>query len=352
MENDRLKKEENPFTLTFGKQPNLQIIRHEDMSRITEDFRAEHPVSQLYLIEGIRGSGKTVLMTAVARSLSDEGDWIVVNLNQTVDLIADFAARLEESCHRIPRLLEKGFQLSAAGIGIGIGGAVANANHVSTITSLLQRIQKKNRRVLITIDEVQHTQNMRVFASQFQIFLREEYPVFLIMTGLYEKIHAIQNDPSLTFLLRSPKVRMEPLSIFQIKKQYEKVFQAGEGITSQLASLTKGYAFAFQALGDAYWRNRDKKDMDVVLQRFDEMLDDYVYQKIWEDCSAKDREIILAMDEGETKVGELCGRVSMTQSNFSRYRDKMIRRGILRAAGHGYVILALPRLPLIARHYQ
>ena len=40
------------------------------------------------------------------------------------------------------------------------------------------------------------------------------------MTGLYENIYAIQNDPALTFLLRTPKIKLEPLSLAQITKVY------------------------------------------------------------------------------------------------------------------------------------
>ena len=73
----------NPFTLTFGKQPNRLVLRREMTEQIVDDFLAENPVSQVYLIEGIRGSGKTVLMTTVAKQLESEG-WIIINLNSTM----------------------------------------------------------------------------------------------------------------------------------------------------------------------------------------------------------------------------------------------------------------------------
>ena len=45
----------NPFTITFGKQPNTQINRYEDIDIILSTFTSENPVSQTFLIEGIRG---------------------------------------------------------------------------------------------------------------------------------------------------------------------------------------------------------------------------------------------------------------------------------------------------------
>ena len=344
-------KKTNPFTLTFGKEPNLLIERYENISQVTETFLSGHPVSQTYLIEGIRGSGKTVLMTTVSRRLAEDDRWVVVHLNPTMDLLSDFALRLEEACRKTPRLLKKSFQLSVGGVGIGIGAEAGVPDPVGAIHSLMKQIRDKHKRVLITIDEVQHDQNMRVFASQFQIFLREDNPLFLIMTGLYENIHAIQNDPALTFLLRAPKIRLEPLSMFQIRKKYGEVFAVDEDTAASLSALTRGYAFAFQALGNVYWEMRDKKNMDQILSKLDDMLDDFVYAKIWSSLTEKEREIILAIDETETKVSDICAALSMSSGSFSQYRDKLIRRGILTSPKHGYVALTLPRFSLIAKGY-
>lgn len=346
-----MKKRNNPFTLTFGKQPNTQISRFENISNIMDMFSAENPVSQTCLIEGIRGSGKTVLMTTVCHQLAEEDDWIIVHLNPAMELLRELAWRLSEACKKVPRLLRKGFQLSIAGTGFGISGEEVSQDYVGIIEDILKQVKTKNKRVLITIDEVQHSQEMRIFASQFQIFIREDYPLYLIMTGLYENLHEIQNDPALTFLLRAPKVKMEPLSLLQIRNQYRKVFEADDRTVAELAGLTRGYAFAFQALGSVFWNSGKKKVDEEMLETFDAMLDDYVYKKIWEGLTSKDREIILAMREPETSVRDICNRIAMSSSTFAHYRDKLIRQGILQASSHGMVALSLPRFVEIAESY-
>ena len=58
-------KEYNPFTLTFGKQPLRLIAREETINTVLDVFDAEHSVSQTYMVEGIRGSGKTVFITKI-----------------------------------------------------------------------------------------------------------------------------------------------------------------------------------------------------------------------------------------------------------------------------------------------
>ena len=68
----------NPFTLSFGKKPLQYISRLTETNQILESFCAEIPSNQIYMITGVRGSGKTVMMTNIASELRKREDWIVV----------------------------------------------------------------------------------------------------------------------------------------------------------------------------------------------------------------------------------------------------------------------------------
>jgi len=341
---------ENPFTITFGKQPNTQITRYEDVDRIVSSFNAEKPVCQTFLIEGVRGSGKTVLMTTVARQFEEKKDWLVINLNSAMGLLSGLALRLEASCSGTSKIIGTGINVTAAGFGIGVNAEEKTTDSVGIIDGLFNKIVKDKKRVLITIDEALHDDNMRVFASQFQIFVRQDYPVFLIMTGLYENIYGIQNDPGLTFLLRSPKINIGPLSIFQIIKQYKDIFDMNDEDAKKLARFTKGYAFAFQALGVVYWEKR-QNGMEAVLTAYDELLDDFVYKKIWSALSDNERRIVLSMTDDEIKTGDVCKELSMNPGTFSRYRDQLVHKGIIESKRYGYVSLVLPRFNRIVTNY-
>ena len=342
---------ENPFTITFGKRPNRLISRYEDSDKIISTFTADNPVSQTFLIEGIRGSGKTVLMTTVSKQLEDDKNWIVVNLNPTMDLLSNLAIRLADECDNKPQILSKGFNVSAAGFGIGVNPDGAMTDYVGSIEKSFKSIIKKKKRVLITIDEVVHDNNMKVFASQFQIFVRQDYPIFLLMTGLQNNISDIQNDPSLTFLLRAPKIITGALSTLQIRRQYQEIFDIDDNTAGELAGFTKGYAFGFQAFGVCYWENRDQ-GIDKVLAKFDELLDDYVYKKIWSDLTAKERDIVLAIQGEEEKVGVICSKANISNGTFSKYKEKMMAAVIIEATKYGYVSLILPRFYEVVRNYQ
>ena len=77
----------NPFTLSFGKKPTQFISRITQTNEIVDNFKAEQPSNQIYMLTGVRGSGKTVLMTTIANMLREGEAWIVLELNPERDLL-------------------------------------------------------------------------------------------------------------------------------------------------------------------------------------------------------------------------------------------------------------------------
>ncbi len=101
-----------------------------------------------------------------------------------------------------------------------------------------------------------------------------------------------------------------------------------------------------------YYEFRDSLSLDEILSRLDDMLDDFVYRKIWEGLSAKEKEIMRLLSDTPVKVKNLCDRLSMTSASFSRYRERLLKRGLIEANGHGYVSLSLPRFASVIQFYE
>ena len=147
-----------------------------------------------------------------------------------------------------------------------------------------------------------------------------------------------------TFLYRAPKLILEPLNYTAIRKQYMDIFSLDIDAAGELASLTKGYPFAFQVLGYLYWENRDKKTLEQILPEYDQYLDEYVYSKIWSELSDLDKKIVTEMSlSGETQVKALRERLDMKSELFSVYRERLKRKGVIISKEYGKVTLALPR---------
>ena len=334
----------NPFTLSFGKKPLQYISRLSQTQQILETFQAPVPSNQIFMITGVRGSGKTVMMTNIAHELKADDSWIVIELNPTRDLLQSLAAKIYSLPEMHARFLNARLDFSAFGLGLSVENSAPATDIENVLELMLGQIKESGKRLLITIDEVTCSEYIRIFVSSFQIFLCQEQPIFLLMTGLYENLYDLQNDKSLTFLYRAPKLLLEPLNYTAVRNHYMKIFNIDTESASKMTSLTKGYPFAFQVLGYLYWENRSTKNIDEILPEYDQYLEEYVYSKIWSELSEQDQRILLSIspDEG-LKVKELRTRLQMSSELFSVYRDRLRRKGVIDTHEYGKVSFSLPR---------
>lgn len=132
----------NPFTLSFWKKPLQYISRLTETNQILENFCAENPSNQIYMITGVRGSGKTVIMTSIASELRKMDNWIVVELNPARDLLQSLAAKI----YSIPELhalfVNEKLDFSAFGLGISIENAAPVTDIENALELMLKHIQK------------------------------------------------------------------------------------------------------------------------------------------------------------------------------------------------------------------
>lgn len=334
----------NPFTLSFGKKPVQYISRITQTNEIIDNFNAELPSNQIYMITGVRGSGKTVMMTNISTELGQLSNWITVELNPTRDLLQSLAAKI----YSIPDLhecfIKAKLDFSAFGLGLSIEHAPPVTDIEDVLMHMLSHIHKLGKRLLITIDEVTNSENIKIFTSSFQIFLREDYPIFLLMTGLYENIYELQNDKALTFLYRAPKLILEPLNYTAVRKSYADIFQIDLETAEKMTSLTKGYPFAYQVLGYLYWLHRDTKSLEEILPEYDQYLEEYVYSKIWSELSELDKKILIEIaTSGEYRIKNIRERLGMRSELFSVYRERLKRKGVIDTREYGKIFMALPR---------
>lgn len=334
----------NPFTLSFGKKPVQYISRITQTNEIIDTFNAELPPNQIYMITGVRGSGKTVMMTNISTELSQLSNWITVELNPTRDLLQSLAAKLYGIPDLHERFLKAKLDFSAFGLGVSIEHAPPITDIEDVLMHMLAHIRKMGKRLLITIDEVTNSENIKIFTSSFQIFLRDDYPIFLLMTGLYENIYELQNDKALTFLYRAPKLILEPLNYTAVRKSYMDIFQIDLETAETMTTLTKGYPFAYQVLGYLYWNHRDTQSLEEILPEYDQYLEEYVYSKIWSELSELDKKILAEVaTSGECRIKNIREQLDMKSELFSVYRERLKRKGVIDTREYGKIYMALPR---------
>lgn len=331
----------NPYSLTFGRLPSELIRRPEQSANVIDEFLSETPAQQVFMITGVRGSGKTVFMTDVSRGIQNHEDWIVVELNPEQDLLLSLAAKLSSEKPLAQLFRRAKVNLSFWGFGLEIDGEPPITDIESAISKMLESMRRQKMKLLITVDEVTNSPQIRKFASAFQIFIRQELPVYLLMTGLYENIDALQNENNLTFLHRAPKIELKPLNIGAMADNYQSVFDIERPEAVSMAKSTMGYSFAFQVLG--YFRWKYGSDKKRIKSEYKQYLQEYVYEKLWSELSETDRKILFAVacsDDG--KIKGIREQLGIDTNHFNPYRKRLIRRGLLNGEVYGVVTFTLP----------
>ncbi|MBE5837059.1 ATP-binding protein [Butyrivibrio sp.] len=334
----------NPFAINFGKVPSQYISRELIIDEIVQEMIDEDTQNNCFMLTGTRGSGKTVTMTEIEQRVLESDNWIVIRLNAERNMLESLAGKLYDSKEFMTKFVDANLNLSKFGIGLNIEQKSPVADIESALEIMLKEIQRKKKKLLVSVDEVSNTPSMREFASSFQIFIREDFPIFLLMAGLYENINDLKNEKNLTFLYRTPQYEMEPLNLTLIADRYSKLFGIDREKAMDMAIITKGYPFAYQALGKYVWEDENHEVSETVLIKFDEALSHYVYTKIWSELSEKDKWFMsFIVQKDVMPVAELLDITKQKKNEFSQYRERLRDKGLIDVSDRGMIKLKLPR---------
>lgn len=343
---------QNPFTTTFSKTPEYTYIATVQTDEILENFSYETPSESVYKITGVRGSGKTVILAKIEEELKSganrEGGWLVFDLNPARDMLGQIAAMLHKEGFGGSSTKNRSVSISATVLGTGgqIGYGAEKANDFFDIgvevESMIQQAQGKGKRILIGIDEVSKTTEMIKFASEYGRWLRANYPVYLVCTGLYENIQEVSNVKNLTFFRRATTIKTEPLNWIRMSEMYKKQLRVEQNEAREMAKCTKGYAYAFQELGVLYFKKSKTETLEDIIPDLKAELFAYSYEKIWEEMTDGDRFLAaLLTEKKEYKREEVLKLMGEKAGSYSMYRDRLLKRGILEGR-QAYISLALP----------
>lgn len=337
-------KERNPYTISFGKIPNQYITRTTIIDSIIETFNDVEPDEQAFKLTGIRGTGKTVTLTSIEKTFREDEDWIVLGLRPDTDILLDLVSNLYSSVPTITKFIDANLNLSAFGIGLNISKKSPTTSIDHVLKVLLNEMKKHNKRLLITIDEARKTKGMIDFVQEFQILIREELPIFIVVAGLYEDIEKIENAEGLTFFLRATKYEMTPLNLTYIRDDYKDTLKISFDEAEKMAFITKGYAFAYQTLGKYMWDSKEKTLNTSVLRAFDDTLSEKVYKKIWSELAPKDKWFLKFIVQKEKMTAtELLEMTKQTHSEWSIPRARLSEKGIIDVTTRGVISISLPR---------
>lgn len=346
----------NPYTLQFSYIPPQFIERTLITNEIISNYIREIPTYRGMFITGVRGSGKTVILGDIRNKIAARKEWITIDLNPESNLLDSLARNL----YLIPEVkalfVKAKMDFSILGIGVHIENAeLVASDEEDAVKMMLHVLKKAGKKVLVTIDEVTYGNDVARFSHALSSYASADYDIFVLMTGLTDNIKAIKNQKSLTFLYRAKVMELESLNITAIASDYQKVLGIEREEAEELAYMTKGYSLAFQALGYHYWdalcqtQNAKKVDKSSVYEKMDITLSELAYEKIWDELSAGDRKVLIALDEllakentNAIKVEDVRSAVNMKSSTFNTYRTRLLDSGVVDGKQYGYLSIKLP----------
>lgn len=344
----------NPFSLSFGRIPPEYIARHSETEYIIDTFTQQPVTDQTFLITGVRGSGKTVTMTAIGQAMQELKNWTVIKISPMEDILTSLLASLTNNNMIRKWCIDARIEISLPFVDITVQPQKEiPPSTIEAIDQILAVLQKHDQNVLILIDEITDSTQMQQFSSALQLFLTNNRPIYFIGTCLFEEIDALRNVKNLTFLYRAPKIRLTPLNVAAMAMNYQNVFSITKKQAIEMAKFTKGYSYAFQVLGFYCWQFNDVKFPDKkIINAFDVQLAEASYNKLWSDLSATDQKVMRAIAAAEGKrTKDIYQSINMSGNMFNQYRRRLMEHGLLDVSQYGRISFALPRLAEYIKDY-
>ena len=345
----------NPFILAFGEVPELMIDAEQRMAVIVSDLISDRPNLRNFMIYGVRGSGKTCLLRAIEQKLSVRDEFIFINLDmgdgEGKNLLNQLAAVLADISDMKKLYLKADVKLNIWGNELTLENKNPYIDTRIEIEKMLRVLSNKNKKVVITLDEVANTSGVREFASAYKELSGQGLPVYLLMAGLKENIEGIKQEPRLTFLRRTFPIELGGLNHTAIREEYKKILHVDSEKAEELAYMTKRYSFAFQALGFTYLEYGDD-----WLKYYDSLLASYVYKPLWDSLSDKDRFITVIINntpadsKGKREIGKILEIGNLKKNELTPYIKRLKNATVITSNERGTIDYTYPRFDVFVRN--
>ncbi|MCH4083014.1 MAG: ATP-binding protein [Olsenella sp.] len=351
----------NPFTPEFGSVPLVMAGRESIKRELFEAFaqgRGNPNLSSILI--GPRGSGKTALLTYLAKEAAEDG-WVAVHVVAMPGMLEDIYEQTRLACQKVLGKRETTLP-QLTGLGVGPISAswstspTAAENWRTRMGRLLQTLEDANLGLLITVDEVVPSLDEMVnLAAVYQLFVREQRRVALVMAGLPHNISALLNDKSVSFLRRAQQHKLGIIPDADVRNAFkETVAIGGRDVTDDaLDSCTRaigGYPYMLQLVGFRCWQASELSGTISAAEARQGAADaqedfrSHILAPTYRELSDVDLRFIEAMleDTKESRVADIAQRMGVESRYASKYRGRLLAGGVIDQVARGVVRFALP----------
>jgi hypothetical protein len=382
--------QDNPYTPNAGAEPPALVGRDEELEAfevLLARLLRGH-TEQSMLVTGLRGVGKTVLLTRF-EALAREGGWATVDAEITKN--SDFGDRMVNLARRAllqlaprDRWKERGKRAAAvlrsfqatlrpdgsvtAGFDVDPVEGLADSGHfdedlTDLFVALGEAAREQGSGVVFLVDEVQFLKptELEALIAAIHKTVQRQLPITLVGAGL----------PQLPRLAAEAKSYAERLFKFpQIGQLSEEQAQtalvepAGRlGVDFEpealaaIVDFTEGYPYFLQEYGNTLWNQIDEspvtaKDASLARAAVEAKLDGGFFRVRVERTSDLEQAYLRAMAElgpEAQRAKDVAALLDRTSEQLAPTRARLIEKGLLYTPGRGLAAFTVPQFDRFMR---
>jgi hypothetical protein len=374
----------NPFAPGAGNPPPELAGREQviDDARTTLGRIKAHRPSQGIILTGLRGVGKTVLLSEIHGMAEREGFSIVFvgahegkSLAEMIvpplrELLFSYR-KLDQARHLAVRALGvlrsfvSSIQVTIEGVTFGLGvepetGVADSGDLEADLPRLLEVIGEAamaaDQPVLILVDEIQYLEP-REFSALIMGLHRvnqRQYPMTMIAAGLPQTLALAGNSKSYAErLFRFPQVGAleedDARRALEAPVRSENCAFEPEALGKILVT-TKRYPYFLQQWGYDAWNHAEGPvitagDVDHATQSALKELDQSFFKVRFDRCTPAEKRYMRALAElgpGRQRSGEIAETLGVKVTSLGPVRNSLIRKGMIYSPAHGDTAFTVP----------
>jgi len=381
-----LRPEDNPYTPNAGAEPHYLAGRENELDAFRVLLRRlkKGYSDQSMIVVGLRGVGKTVLLSAFRNIAEEEGDLVAVEAEITKH--EDFGPRVgalvrralftvapsakwKDRGRRAAAVL-RSFQITVTAQGeltAGLAGVdpaegTADSGNLAddltdVFVALGQAAEDHGKGVVFILDEVQFL-NLREFEALIAALhktVQRHLPITLVAAGLPHLPELAGEAKSYAErLFRFPTVdSLEPgearKALIEPARDQGVVFE--EAAVDEIMGYTEGYPYFIQEYGSVVWNLAAGSPITVdevrlAREAVEAKLDESFFRVRADRTTDAELRYLRAMAElgpGPCLAGDVAAVLSRKSTSLGPTRARLIEKGLLWTPSHGYAAFTVPQ---------
>jgi AAA ATPase domain len=381
---------DNPYTPNAGARPPVLVGRDDQLETfdvLLDRLRRGH-TEQSMLITGLRGVGKTVLLTTFEERARERA-WTTVEAEITKNV--DFAGRIAQLARRAllqiaPRArwkdranraaaIVRSFQVTVssdgavtAGMGVDPLEGVADSGELAEdltdlFVALGEAAAEHDTGVVFLLDEVHFLKTIALEAliAALHKTVQRQLPITLVGAGLPQLPRLAGEAKSYAErLFKFPRIgqlTQEEAARALIEPAKERAVEYEDQAAAAIVKYTEGYPYFLQEYGNVLWDLTDEPPITVGdIQRAQEAVEAKLDSSFFRVRAERTTELELRYMRAMAELGpepqqakdvaELLGRSS---EQLGPTRSRLIDKGLLYTPGHGLAAFTVPQFDRFLR---